>query len=215
MADGVASIELNRPDKANAMNQQMWQSIHSAFRRVDEMAEVRVAVISGRGTHFTSGTDLTMLKGAAELRRLRWPFQRKAAPDCPRPAGHPERPSNAAASRLSLQFTAPAWSAASRGLPRSSRLGCTGSRPSFRRTRWSIPTRKCLLLETRSFTTPRTDFSQCTCRRGQIQLDNVAHRLNEQRIRRHLERFLAMWLEANGTPNAALTSTLSKRPSIN
>jgi hypothetical protein len=35
-------------------------------------------------------------------------------------------------------------------------------------------------------------------------------------IRSALERFLAMWLQAKGSPNAAFTSTLSKaHPSIN
>jgi enoyl-CoA hydratase/carnithine racemase len=58
-----ARIELNRPDKANAMNRQMWQDILAAFRRVDEMTEARVAVISGRGKYFTSGIDLDMLAG--------------------------------------------------------------------------------------------------------------------------------------------------------
>ena len=63
VAGGVAAIELNRPDKANAINQQMWLDIRSAFHGVDEMAEVRVVVISGRGAHFTSGIDLAMLAG--------------------------------------------------------------------------------------------------------------------------------------------------------
>ncbi len=63
VSERVARIELNRPDKANAMNRQMWQDILAAFRRVDEMTEARVAVISGRGKYFTSGIDLDMLAG--------------------------------------------------------------------------------------------------------------------------------------------------------
>jgi len=63
VAAGVGAIELNRPDKANAINQQMWLDIRSAFCGMDEMAEVRVVVISGRGAHFTSGIDLAMLAG--------------------------------------------------------------------------------------------------------------------------------------------------------
>ena len=63
VSEGVARIELNRPDKANAMNRQMWQDIRAAFRRVDEMTEARVAVISGRGKYFTSGIGLDMLAG--------------------------------------------------------------------------------------------------------------------------------------------------------
>ena len=59
----MATVELNRPEKANAMNRQMWQDIRSVFRWVDETPEARVAVISGRGKYFTSGIDLAMLAG--------------------------------------------------------------------------------------------------------------------------------------------------------
>ena len=63
LANGVATVELNRPDKANAMNDAMWQEIRSAFRWVDETPEARVAVLGGRGKVFTSGIDLAMLAG--------------------------------------------------------------------------------------------------------------------------------------------------------
>jgi enoyl-CoA hydratase len=45
------------------MNQQMWEDIRSVFRLVDEAAEVRVAVITGRGSLFSAGIDLAMLAG--------------------------------------------------------------------------------------------------------------------------------------------------------
>jgi enoyl-CoA hydratase len=61
LANGVATIDLNRPDKANAMNQPMWQDIRAAFRWVDETPEARVAVLGARGKVFTSGIDLAML----------------------------------------------------------------------------------------------------------------------------------------------------------
>jgi enoyl-CoA hydratase len=63
LADGIATVELNRPAMANAMSQQMWLDICEAFRWVDKTPEARVAVISGRGKHFTSGIDLAMLAG--------------------------------------------------------------------------------------------------------------------------------------------------------
>jgi enoyl-CoA hydratase len=63
IAAGVVTVELNRPDKANAMSHEMWQDMRSVFRWVDETPEARVAVISGRGKHFTSGIDLAMLAG--------------------------------------------------------------------------------------------------------------------------------------------------------
>jgi enoyl-CoA hydratase len=63
LVDGVATVELNRPEAANAMSERMWQELRSAFRWVDETPGARVAVISGRGKHFTSGIDLAMLAG--------------------------------------------------------------------------------------------------------------------------------------------------------
>ncbi len=63
LVDGVATVELNRPDKANAMNQAMWEDIRLAFLWVDETPEARVAVIGGRGKYFTSGLDLGMVAG--------------------------------------------------------------------------------------------------------------------------------------------------------
>lgn len=61
LAGGVATVELNRPEKANAINRQMWQEIRTAFRWVDETPEARVAVIGARGKYFTSGLDLAMV----------------------------------------------------------------------------------------------------------------------------------------------------------
>jgi enoyl-CoA hydratase len=59
----VATVRLNRPEKANAMNAAMWQDIRKAFTWIDETTEARVAIIEGEGKHFTSGIDLTMMMG--------------------------------------------------------------------------------------------------------------------------------------------------------
>lgn len=58
--DGVALIELNRPDKANAMNAAMWKDMRAAFEWLSE-SSVRVGVLSARGKHFTAGIDLDLL----------------------------------------------------------------------------------------------------------------------------------------------------------
>jgi enoyl-CoA hydratase len=63
LADKIATVTLNRPDKANAMNWAMWQDIRSAMQWVDRTPEARVAIIEGEGKHFTSGIDLTMMMG--------------------------------------------------------------------------------------------------------------------------------------------------------
>ena len=59
-ADGVAQIELNRPDKANAMNGLMWEEIGAAFDWLSN-SSARVGVLSARGKHFTAGIDLDFL----------------------------------------------------------------------------------------------------------------------------------------------------------
>ncbi|HEX4858447.1 MAG TPA: crotonase/enoyl-CoA hydratase family protein, partial [Usitatibacteraceae bacterium] len=63
---GIASVRLNRPDKANAMSLAMWHDIRSAFDWVDGCDAARVAVLSGNGTHFCSGIDLNMLASIAD-----------------------------------------------------------------------------------------------------------------------------------------------------
>lgn len=63
----VAHIRFNRPDKANALNDAMWQELRAAFEWVDETAAVRAVVLSGEGKHFCSGIDLTLFMGVQSL----------------------------------------------------------------------------------------------------------------------------------------------------
>jgi enoyl-CoA hydratase/carnithine racemase len=59
----VANIELNRPDRANALELAMWTELREAMRWLDATPQARVGVISGAGKHFTAGIDLGMLTG--------------------------------------------------------------------------------------------------------------------------------------------------------
>jgi enoyl-CoA hydratase len=61
----IATVRLNRPDKANAMNAAMWQEIRQAFQWVDETPEARVAILQGEGRLFTAGLDLQMMMSMA------------------------------------------------------------------------------------------------------------------------------------------------------
>ena len=63
LQDHIATVRLNRPDKANAMNAVMWQEIRQAFQWVDETPEARVAVLQAEGRLFTAGIDLQMMMG--------------------------------------------------------------------------------------------------------------------------------------------------------
>lgn len=61
LADGIAQIALARPDKANAMDAQMFWDIGQAFDWLDRSPEARVAVLSGQGRHFCAGLDHSVL----------------------------------------------------------------------------------------------------------------------------------------------------------
>jgi 2-(1,2-epoxy-1,2-dihydrophenyl)acetyl-CoA isomerase len=56
--DGVATIELNRPEALNAWNQQLGLDLRAALERVGEDDSARAAVITGAGRAFSSGADL-------------------------------------------------------------------------------------------------------------------------------------------------------------
>lgn len=59
----VATLILNRPDKANAMNGLMWVELREALRWLDETPAIRVGILRGAGRHFTAGIDLSLLDG--------------------------------------------------------------------------------------------------------------------------------------------------------
>lgn len=63
ISNHVAYIELNRPEKANALNAILWQEITDAFQWLDTCADARVAILLAKGEHFTSGIDLEFLAG--------------------------------------------------------------------------------------------------------------------------------------------------------
>ena len=63
LEDHIATVRLNRPEKANAMNAAMWQEIRQAFQWVDATPEARVAVLQGEGRYFTAGIDLQLMMG--------------------------------------------------------------------------------------------------------------------------------------------------------
>jgi len=58
--DQVSTITLNRPDKRNAINTQMIAELQSAEKTHD-----RVVVLTGAGTSFCAGMDLSLLQAIA------------------------------------------------------------------------------------------------------------------------------------------------------
>ena len=56
---GVARLTLNRPDKRNAINDEMRSELVMAFAGFDADPAVRAVILTGAGTAFCSGGDLT------------------------------------------------------------------------------------------------------------------------------------------------------------
>lgn len=60
VADRVATITLNRPDRMNAFTAVMAFELENAFQRADADDEVRAVIFTGSGKAFCAGADLSM-----------------------------------------------------------------------------------------------------------------------------------------------------------
>ncbi|KAG5667717.1 hypothetical protein PVAND_015688 [Polypedilum vanderplanki] len=54
----VAHVELNRPDRLNALNYTLWDELTKCFKELGSSPDVRSIVLTGAGKHFTAGIDL-------------------------------------------------------------------------------------------------------------------------------------------------------------
>lgn len=57
----VATLWLNRPEKLNALSEDMWADIPEAVATLDDDPEIRVVILAGRGKAFCVGIDVQML----------------------------------------------------------------------------------------------------------------------------------------------------------
>jgi len=71
--DHVATITLNRPEKQNAMDSEMYEAISSHLSQIDSNDDIWVGVITGAGEKaFTAGADLVGMHGTAEKAEVGW-----------------------------------------------------------------------------------------------------------------------------------------------
>ena len=73
--EGIVTLTLNRPEKKNAANDQMWTELKVVFEEVATNGTDRVLVITGAGGAFCSGADLSSGdsladNGTARMRRI-------------------------------------------------------------------------------------------------------------------------------------------------
>lgn len=64
-ADGIAEVCLDRPEKKNAWNMEMFDSLAAAADRLAGKAGLRAVILLGAGGCFSSGLDLSVLQGFA------------------------------------------------------------------------------------------------------------------------------------------------------
>jgi enoyl-CoA hydratase/carnithine racemase len=66
IAEGVAEVTLNRPDKLNALDPAMFEAIIAAGERLSRTAGLRVVVLAGAGKGFCAGLDKVSFEAMAD-----------------------------------------------------------------------------------------------------------------------------------------------------
>src|SRR5579863_4543254 len=66
VAERIATVTLNRPDKLNAWTAVMEQEVRRAMLDAEADSGVRVIVLTGAGRGFCAGADMSLLSGIAQ-----------------------------------------------------------------------------------------------------------------------------------------------------
>ena len=68
LADGIATITINRPDKLNALNATVIAELDDAAARVAREPDIRAALLTGAGTKaFVAGADIAEIGGQGAM----------------------------------------------------------------------------------------------------------------------------------------------------
>lgn len=89
---GIARLELNRPDKRNAISALMITELSDAATRLGQNADIRAVILSGAGKSFCAGADLNWMMDQIKADRLtrmveakRFAMMLKALNELPKP----------------------------------------------------------------------------------------------------------------------------------
>ena len=64
LENGIFIITINRPDKLNALNKDVFTDLENAVHEINSNAEIKCAVITGAGPKaFVAGADITEFAG--------------------------------------------------------------------------------------------------------------------------------------------------------
>lgn len=67
VVDHVAHVRLNRPQKLNALDFEMFQALNAAPAHIAALEDVRAVVVSGEGKSFCSGLDVQSMMQSPEF----------------------------------------------------------------------------------------------------------------------------------------------------
>jgi enoyl-CoA hydratase/carnithine racemase len=69
----LASVRLNRPEKHNALDLEMFLAIAQMQKKLARESDVRAVIVSGTGVDFCTGLDVkSIMKDRAGMRKLLW-----------------------------------------------------------------------------------------------------------------------------------------------
>ena len=64
LTDGIYTITINRPDKLNALNKDVFTDLNTAVDEINNNKEIKSAIITGAGAKaFVAGADITEFGG--------------------------------------------------------------------------------------------------------------------------------------------------------
>ncbi|MFK7955158.1 MAG: crotonase/enoyl-CoA hydratase family protein [Lysobacterales bacterium] len=66
IADGIADVRLNRPEKHNALNLELFHALDELLLRLADEPGLRAVVVSGEGASFCAGIDIASLSANPE-----------------------------------------------------------------------------------------------------------------------------------------------------
>ena len=67
ITENVGLIWFNRPEKKNALNDELWFGLPELIKELDNNEEVRVILIAAKGDTFSAGIDINLLISAFDL----------------------------------------------------------------------------------------------------------------------------------------------------
>jgi enoyl-CoA hydratase len=70
----ITTITFNRPERRNCMNRQVMTELEDLLREVRNDRETRILIVTGTGTAFSAGADMSAAKGITDPKERRRAF---------------------------------------------------------------------------------------------------------------------------------------------